>query len=114
MCAVQEVAAWGGIRGRNLSTVGDDLRLFPLRASHRPSCLLCALRDITQGGDGPAFLGLFEKPDKGKRSIIAFSANWGLMRINYHWQAIAVAVSTGGVRGARADSLRANVPRDPH
>jgi hypothetical protein len=50
---------------------------FPLRAGHRPSCLLCALRDTTQGGDGLAFLGLFEKPDKGKRSIVAFSANWG-------------------------------------
>jgi hypothetical protein len=53
---------------------------FPLRAGHRPSCLLCALRDTTQGGDGLAFLGLFEKPDKGKRSIVAFSANWGEFR----------------------------------
>jgi hypothetical protein len=65
-CAAQEVAAWGGIRGRNLSTGGDDLRLFPFAG--RSSSVVPAVRAARhpQGGDGLAFPGLFEKPDKGK------------------------------------------------
>src|SRR5690348_1845772 len=88
-CAVQEVAAWGGIRGRNLST-GGDLRLFSLCG--RSSSVVPAVRAARhlQGGDGLAFPGLFEKLDKGKRSIVAFSELGGSMRINYHWRAIAL------------------------
>jgi hypothetical protein len=93
------MAAWGGIRRRNLNTGGDDLRLFPFAG--RSSSVVPAVRAVRHPGE--VMTWHFPACSRGLTSAsdpLSRSANWGV----YAYQLSLASHRSCCVHGRRARS----------